>query len=350
MSSFKMFLLFFLLNVVLRQLCTAQDSIRDARELSNGKDKPQVHFLYGNGGPIRESLVCFPKEYLFMSIKVPEDLMPKTTYMGCDWSFTSHTSLNGKNYVLRNPRTVVFQSVLPAGLRSSFMTISQPIPSGILEGKYDLNVKIKDLDNGELFVDLTNTIEIMSDSVFGFRDVSFMHGYVFTGSENMQAAWSYGSNVFVAGERVAVKFFIGGVRGEKNVKSDVKTTLTLSDEAGHSVEIFGKSHSLEDWMVSRGSLRSTDADIYPIPITQPGRYKVKIEVRDLNSSEWILCELPLLILPLEREMSASSYSKKSVDAIAQKLFMLPVSSDCWSRSDSLNGLENHESSPQNGKD
>jgi len=260
--------------------------------LSNSKEEVKLVLLYGYGGPVRDSLVCFSGEYVYVSVQIPKGLIQGITRIGCDWKFTSQSD---KNYYFRNPQTVSYSTSLPVDSAPFFLMISQQIPDNAPEGKYDLNVTIKDLEKGWLVVDKTETIEIKGGESFGLRNVTFLHGLTRTDILNPPRQSYSGSNIFIAGEQVAIFFSIGGIPKRINNKLEVKTTLTLFDDVGRSIEIFSESYANNSNLP--GDTRHPLSDTYQIPIAMPGKYRVEIVVQQLFSTERVCCKLPLLLLP-----------------------------------------------------
>ena len=254
--------------------------------------KISIHFLYGPGGPHRESLTCFSGEYIFMLVGIPRAIIPENSVATLDWIFESR-SPDKPSFC--NPRSVALRKLENISKQSSFrfVGLQQQIPSDC-DGSYDLTLYIQ-CDN-KIIAEKSVQVDIKGYSVFGLRNMTFLHGNIPITEDSRSDALA-GSNIFMVGERIAIFFAPGGVSTIGNSKaSKLHIKISLMNESNQSVIISDETRLYVNWRETCPSkICPSDSTTFLVPAALPGKFKVLIDVQNLDTQDAVKHELPLYI-------------------------------------------------------
>ena len=279
MRSTLIILSFFVLSLCAS--CCKVATIDDVATTDDGS-KIVIHFLYGLGGPHRESLTCFAGEYIFMLVAIPSAIIPEKSVATLDWIFWAHSS-DKRSFCNHSPIALRPLGNTNKQISFRFIGIQQQIP-GDSEGSYDLALCIQCDD--EVIAEKSVRVDIKSDNVFGLRSMAFLHGNIPFSGDDHQCHSLIGSNIFMVGERIAIYFVIGGVSIIANSEhSKIHIKLSVVNEKEESIIVADETRLYIDWTRT----------IFSIPSSLPGKYKVLIDVQNLATQEVVKHELPLYI-------------------------------------------------------
>jgi len=274
---------------------TEAPAISDASSIAD--DSIVIRYSFGPGGPVRPNKKFYPEEAMFFFLELPSKFVVDNTF---DFELRGFLIFGTEPDIPRNPAH--FSGHLTKVQSSLTMSARYRIPSNIKAGEYEFQLEIYDRLNNKKFIK-KDTVEILDASNFGMRSIGLWRGV--GGTESAVP----GSGYFSAGELAAITFTVGGLTIDNEGKVKTFVEAILIDESNQRVDISVQSQNIfmsnatnVDEFVPRNEKLFFGNDFFQtwdfhlnLQLTQPGSYRLKVAVQDLNSGEVSGYILPVFV-------------------------------------------------------
>ena len=233
-------------------------------------DEMNIYYSMFSSGNVRSDREFFPGETVAISFVLPGSFIHDKKYdFDCNCYLTADLfSFPSKQ--VATPHSVFKGYALKEG-ESITNTFYFPIPKDIAPGYYRFQIEVVDRQVGKK-ITKSDLVTLLDVTTLKVHDIVLSHGFSSTNT------WLPGSDRYVVGENGKLSFNICGLTQDSQQFIYPSLQIELVDENNRGVVVDEKESKMKYFS------RMMNYN-FTFTLTQPGKYKFNITIRDLNSKK-----------------------------------------------------------------